>query len=93
MWFTIPDGEDPGLADEDFRLRKPSEEPRDFGEPRGGTGGGTFCFTTLDLCLRVGNCCCTLEDEEGAVVTIGLVVVDVVIAGVICANASNHFIF
>lgn len=64
-----------------------------FGEPLGGTGGGTFALTIFDFCFNGGNVNGILRIFEGAVVTTGFDVVIAVTVGAADDVGVPYFLF
>lgn len=64
---------------------------RSFGEPRGGTGGGTFDFTMAVFCLSGGSVIAGLV-WDGAVVTIGFEGTTDIEEGAAVVGVANYLI-
>lgn len=65
---------------------------RSFGEPLGGTGGGTFDFTIAVFCLSGGSVIAGLV-WDGAVVTIGFEGTAVIVEGAAVVGVAVIFVF
>ncbi len=65
---------------------------RSFGEPLGGTGGGTFDFTMAVFCLSGGSVIAGLVCD-GAVVTIGFEGTTDIVEGATVVGVAIIFVF